>query len=225
MQKYAFVNENGTTPDDIRLEVGKYVTDAAEGSELLMRMTHAAGESPQFAALVNPEDPKKHPMKLFSIEQWAVDPVTNDGKCYMVVKEVEAPVVRLEQKLRFAISAMGNLYDNEQFKTWANNWATDSDRSYDSAMTMNAAAKEEMEGIQALVGMGVHTGDSHEDMERQKDMFARVDAVTEAAALSTDASKTDEEVCALVAVALDNIQRFNDETNLVDLAKLICTEN
>lgn len=222
MQKYAFVDENGTTPDNIRLEIGKYVADAAEGNELLMKMTHAAGDSPLFAALVNPEDLNEHPMRLFSIEQWAVDPNTNDGKCYMVVKEVEAPVVRLEQKLRFAIAAMGNLYDNKKFKAWANNWVTDSDRSYDAAMAMNAAAREEMEGIQALVDMGVHTGESHEEMEKQKDMFARVDAVTEAAALSTDPSKTDEEVCNYVAKALDNIQRFNDETNLIDLAKLVC---
>lgn len=224
MLKYAFVNENGTTPDDIRLEVGKYVADAGEGSDLLKKMTHAAGESPLFAALVNPKDMNKHPMKLFSIEQWAVDPKTNDGKCYMVVKEVEAPVVRLEQKLRFAIAALGNLYDNKKFKTWTSNWVTDSDRSHDSAMTMNAAAKEEMEGIQALVDMGVHTGDSHEEMEKQKDMFSRVDAVTKAAALSVDPRNTDEEVCSYVTKALDDIQRFNDETNLIDLAKLICTE-
>ena len=225
MHKYAFVDENGTTPDNIRLEVGKYVADATEGNELLMKMTHAAGESPLFAALVNPEDLNKHPMKLYSIEQWAVDPKSNDGKCYMVVKEVEAPVVRLEQKLRFAIAALGNLYNNKKFKIWADNWATDSDRSYDASMAMNAVAKDEMEGIQALVDMGVHTGDTHGDMARQKDMFIRVDAVTEAAALSIDPSKSDEEVSALVAKALDNIQRFNDETNLIDLAKLICRES
>ncbi|MFV1997280.1 MAG: hypothetical protein ACC641_04630 [Acidiferrobacterales bacterium] len=225
MHKYAFVDGNDTTSDNIRLEVGKYVADATEGNQLLEKMTHAAGDSPLFAALVNPEDLSKKPMKLYSIEQWAVDPENNNGKCYMVVKEVEAPVVRLEQKLRFAIAAMGNLYDNKKFKTWAENWAIDSDRSYDAAMAMNALAKEEKDGIQALVDMGVHTGDSHEDMEIQMDMFMRVDAVTEAAALSTDPSKTDEEVCDLVTKALDNIQRFNDETNLVDLAKHICTGN
>lgn len=225
MQKFAFVDENGTTPDNIRLEVGKYVADAGEGNELLEKMTHAAGETPLFAALVNPEDLNKHPMKLFSIEQWAVDPKSNDGKCYIIVKEVEAPVVRLEQKLRFAIAALGNLYNNKKFKVWANRWVTGEDRSYESAMIINAAAKEEREGIQALVDMGVHTGDSHEDMEKQKDMFTRVDAVTEAAALSTDPSKTDKEVCGFVANALDNIQRFNDETNLLDLAKLICKED
>jgi len=225
MHKYAFVDENDTTPDNIRLEVGKYVADATEGNQLLEKLTHAAGDSPLFAALVNPEDLSKKPMKLYSIEQWAVDPKSNNGKCYMVVKEVEAPVVRLEQKLRFAIAAMGNLYENKKFKIWAENWATDSDRSYDAAMAMNALAKEEMDGIQALVDMGIHTGDSHEDMEKQKDMFTRVNAVTEAAALSTDPGKTDEEICGLVAKALDNIQRFNDETNLIDLAKIICTEN
>lgn len=225
MHKYAFVDENGTTPDNIRLEVGKYVADATEGSELLMKMTHAAGESPLFAALVNPADLNKHPMKLYSIEQWEVDPKSSDGKCYMVVKEVEAPVVRLEQKLRFAIAALGNLYNNKKFKRWANNWVIDSDRSCDAAMAMNALAKEEMEGIQALVDMGVHTGESHEEMARQNDMFLRVDAVTEAAALSIDPTKSDEEVCGLVAKALDNIQRFNDETNLIDLAKLICKDS
>jgi hypothetical protein len=81
-----------------------------------------------------------------------------------------------------------------------------------------------MDGIQALVDMGVHTGDSHEDMDRQRDMFARVDAVTKAAALSMDPSKSDKEVVELVSRALDNIQRFNDQTNLVDLASLICKE-
>lgn len=225
MKKYAFVDEDGTTPDNIRLEVGKYVTDTGEGSELLLKMTHAAGDSPLVATLVNRENLSTHPMRLFSIEQWAVDPNKNDGKCYMVVKEVDAPVIRLEQKLRFAIAAMGNLYANKKFKRWAANWVSDEDRSYDSAMAMNATAKEEHEGIQALVDMGVHTGDSHEQMELQKDMFIRVDAVTEAAALSTDPSKTDEEVCKLVAQALDNIQRFNDETNLIDLANLICKDS
>lgn len=224
MQKFAFVDENGTTPDNIRLEIGKYVADAGDGNALLSKMTHAAGETRLLAALVNPEDLSKHPMKLYSIEQWAVDPKSNDGKCYMIVKEVEAPVVRLEQKLRFAIAALGNLYDNNEFKVWASRWVTGEDRSYDSAMAVNAGAKAEREGMQALVDMGVHTGDTHEDMEKQKDMFSRVDAVTEAAALSTDPSKTDEEVCGFVAKALDNIQRFNDKTNLLDLAKLICKE-
>ena len=221
MLKFAFVDENGTTPDNIRLEPGKYVADATEGNELLMKMVHAAGDTPQFAALVNSVE---QPMKLFSIEQWAVDPKSNDGKCYMVVKEVEAPVVRLEQKLNFAIAAMGNLYDNAEFKVWASNWVSNSDRSAETAMKMNSVAKEEMDGIQALVDMGVHTGDSHEDMDRQRDMFARVDAVTKAAALSMDPSKSDKEVVELVSRALDNIQRFNDQTNLVDLANLICKE-
>ena len=221
MLKFAFVDENGTTPDNIRLEPGKYVADATEGNELLMKMVHAAGDTPQFAALVNSVE---QPMKLFSIEQWAVDPKSNDGKCYMVVKEVEAPVVRLEQKLNFAIAAMGNLYDNAEFKVWASNWVSNSDHSAETAMKMNSVAKEEMDGIQALVDMGVHTGDSHEDMDRQRDMFARVDAVTKAAALSMDPSKSDKEVVELVSRALDNIQRFNDQTNLVDLANLICKE-
>jgi len=221
MLKFAFVDENGTTPDNIRLEPGKYVADATEGNELLMKMVHAAGDTPQFAALVNSVE---QPMKLFSIEQWAVDPKSNDGKCYMVVKEVEAPVVRLEQKMNFAIAAMGNLYDNAEFKVWASNWVSNSDRSAETAMKMNSVAKEEMDGIQALVDMGVHTGDSHEDMDRQRDMFARVDAVTKAAALSMDPSKSDKEVVELVSRALDNIQRFNDQTNLVDLANLICKE-
>lgn len=221
MQKFAFVDESGTTPDNIRLEVGKYVADATEGNELLMKMVHAAGDSPQFAALVNPAD---SPMKLFSVEQWAVDPKSTDGKCYMVVKEVEAPVVRLEQKMNFAIAAMGNLYDNAEFKAWASNWVSNSDRSAETAMKMNAIAKEEMDGIQALVDMGVHTGSSHEEMAQQKDMFARVDAVTRAAALSTDPSKSDKEVVQLVSQALDNIQRFGDKTNLVDLANLICKD-
>jgi hypothetical protein len=224
MQKFAFVDENGNTPDNIRLEPGKYVADATEGNELLMKMVHAAGDTPQFAALTNPKDQSENPMKLYSIEQWAVDPNQNDGKCYMVVKEVEAPVVRLEQKLNFAIAAMGNLYDNAEFKAWASNWVSNSDRSADTAMKMNTIAKEELDGIEALVSMGVSTGDTHEDMDRQRDMFARVDLVTRAAAISMDPKKTDKEVCELVSQALDNIQRFNDQTNLVDLATLICTE-
>ncbi|KPK11956.1 MAG: hypothetical protein AMJ68_03935 [Acidithiobacillales bacterium SG8_45] len=221
MQKFAFVDESGTTPDNIRLEPGKYVADATEGNELLMKMVHAAGDTPQFAALVNSAD---SPMKLYSVEQWAVDPKSSDGKCYMVVKEVEAPVVRLEQKMNFAIAAMGNLYDNEEFKAWASNWVSKSDRSAETALRMNAIAKEEMDGIQALVDMGIHTGGSHEEMAQQKDMFARVDAVTRAAALSIDPSKSDKEVVELVSQALDNIQRFSDKTNLADLANLICND-
>ena len=224
MQKYAFVDENGTTPDNIRLEPGKYVADTTEGNELLMKMIRAAGETPHFAALMNSEDPVEKPMKLYSIEQWAVDPNDSDGKCYMVVKEVEAPVVRLEQKLNFAIAAMGNLYDNAEFKAWASNWVSASDRSADTAMKMNSLAQEELDGIQALVSMGVSTGDNHEDMAKQKDMYFRVGLVTRAAAMSMDPKKTDKEVCELVSQALDNIQRFGDQTNLVDLANLVCKE-
>ena len=224
MQKFAFVDENGTTPDNIRLEPGKYVADAMEGNELLMKMIHAAGDTPHFAALTNPRDPGEGVMKLYSIEQWAVDPNNNDGKCYMVVKEVEAPVVRLEQKLNFAIAAMGDLYDNSDFKTWVNDWVSGSDRSAETAIRMNTIAKEELDGIQALVAMGIHTSDSHEDMEKQKDMFARVDLVTRAAAMSLDPKQSDKEVCNLVSQALDNIQRFGDQTNLVDLANLVCKE-
>ncbi|GMR18115.1 MAG: hypothetical protein BMS9Abin33_0518 [Gammaproteobacteria bacterium] len=225
MRKYAFADENGKTPDNIQLKPGKYLAKAGSKNDLMLRIVHASGESPEMAALVNIEDQATHPMKLYSIQQWLVDPNATDGKVYMIVKEVEAPVVRLEQKLEFAIAALSNLNDNDAFKKWADGWLTNADRGKDTTMAINKIVKEELEGINSLVAMGVSTGYSHEEMQQKIDLFTRIEAVTEAAALAVDAPKSDENVSRLLVKATENIQKVNKETNLVDLAEKICAEN
>jgi len=225
MRKYAFAGDNGKTPDNIQLKPGKYLAKAGSKNDLMLRIIHASGESPEIAALVNIEDQATHPMKLYSIQQWLVDPNATDGKTYMIVKEVEAPVVRLEQKLEFAISALSNLYANDAFKKWAVGWLTNADRSKDTTMAVNKIVKEELEGISSLVAMGVSTGYSHEEMQQKIDLFTRIEAVTEAAALAVDAQESDENVSRLLAKATENIQKVNKKTNLVSLAEKICAGN
>lgn len=224
MRKYAFADENGRTPDNIQLKPGKYIANSGSKNDLILRTKHSCGESPELAALVSEVDQTKQPMKLYSIEQWAVDPSKQDGKIYMVVKEIEAPVVRLKQKLQFAIAALNNICDSRAFKKWADGWLVNSDRSKEAAVKVSKAAKEELEGIQSLVELGISTGDSHEEMQQQKEMLNRIVALTQAAALAADAGESDDNVCKLLAKAMENIQDLGKDTNLVGLAERICSK-
>lgn len=224
MRKFAFADKNGRTPDNVTLKPGKYLTDSGSKEDLILKTLHSSGGSPEVAALVSTEDPSKHEMKLFSIEQWAVDPNVKDGKVYLVVKEVEAPVVRMEQKLQFAIATVSNLIKDKHFRRWATAWLHNEDRSAASALTIANSAQEELDGIDQLVAMGVSTGESHEDMQKQKATLARISALCNAAALATDASKSDEEVCKLLSIAVEDIQKIFKGENLVKLAEKICSK-
>lgn len=224
MRKFAFADANGRTPDNVQLKPGKFLTDADSEEDLMLKTVHSSGCSAEVAALVSTEDPKKHHLRLFSIEQWSVDPNDKNGKVYLVVKEVEAPVVRLEQKLQFAIATLGNLIKDKAFRRWANNWLNKSDRNAPAAAVIAKSAQDELDGIDQLVAMGVSTGESHEDMQKQKDTLGRIVAVCKAAALATDASKSDEEVSKLLSEAITDIQDFYKADNLIKLAEKICAK-
>jgi len=224
MRKFAFANASGLTPDNVQLKPGKFMTDVGSEEDLMLKTVHSAGGSAELAALVTPQDTKKARLKLFSIEQWAIDPNVKNGKVYLVVKEVEAPVVRMEQKLQFAIATVSNLVKDKAFRKWASAWLNNEDRSQESAQKISRLAGEELEGIDNLVAMGISTGQSHEEMQNQKNALARITAVSGAAALATDASESDEEVGKLLSVAIDGIQDIFKGDNLIKLAEKICSE-
>lgn len=224
MRKFAFADENGRTVDNVQLKTGKFLTDAGSKEELVFKTVHSIGSSAEVAALVSREDPEKHHLKLYSIEEWAVDANDKNGKVYLVVKEVEAPVVRLEQKLQFAVATLGNLIKDKAFRAWANNWLNKSDRNAAAATEIEKAAQEELDGIAQLVEMGISTGESHEDMQKQKDTLNRIVALTKAAAMATDASKADDDVSKLIADAITDIQNFYKADNLIKLAEKICAK-
>ncbi|MFV1992915.1 MAG: hypothetical protein ACC635_03345 [Acidiferrobacterales bacterium] len=224
MRKYAFADETGCTPDNVQLKPGKFLTELGSKEDLMVKTIHSSGGSPELAALVSTEDPAKHHMKLFSIEQWAMDPNVKNGKVYLVVKEVEAPVVRMEQRIMFAIATISNMVKDKAFRRWANSWMHNEDRSADSALVIADAAQEELDGIDNLVAMGISTGGSHEDMKKQKETLSRITALANAAVLATDAGKSDDDVCQLLAVATDNIQNIFKGENLIKLAQKICAK-
>lgn len=224
MRKFAFADETGCTPDNVQLKPGKYLTDSGSKEDLMLKTVHSAGGSPELAALVSAEDPAKHHLKLFSIEQWAVDPNVKNGKVYLVVKEVEAPVVRMEQRIMFAIATISNIVKDKAFKRWANSWMHNEDRTADSALEIANAAQEELDGIENLVTMGISTGGSHEEMKKQKETLSRISALANAAVLATDAGRSDDDVCQLLSVATDNIQKIFKGENLIKLAEKICAK-
>lgn len=224
MRKFAFADETGCTRDNVQLKPGKYLTDSGSKEDLMLKTVHSAGGSPELAALVSAEDPAKHHLKLFSIEQWAVDPNVKNGKVYLVVKEVEAPVVRMEQRIMFAIATISNIVKDKAFKRWANSWMHNEDRTADSALEIANAAQEELDGIENLVTMGISTGGSHEEMKKQKETLSRISALANAAVLATDAGRSDDDVCQLLSVATDNIQKIFKGENLIKLAEKICAK-
>jgi len=68
------------------------------------------------------------------------------------IRQIEAPVITTEQRVRFAIYCALKVYHDESFEEWANNWLSGQDRSAEAA---EAAAEAVAEAAAEAAGAAV----------------------------------------------------------------------
>ena len=100
--------------------------------------------SPLLAILLNPIHANITNPKLFKCEvegKCLEDNGLKEGWTRMrIIEEIEIPQLSLVQKLSFAILCVLEVYKDEKWIEWANNWLNGKDRSKEFANAANAAA-------------------------------------------------------------------------------------
>ena len=138
--RYKLTKQDLTTYNGFQWTIGEWKETSGEGELCTSGWLHCY-TNPLLAILLNPIHARISNPKLFEIEV--------DGKCLTdyglkegwtkmkLVKEIAIPEITNIQKVAFAILCALEVYHDEKFVEWANNWLNGKDRSRDSA---NAAA-------------------------------------------------------------------------------------
>ena len=101
-----------------------------------------AYESTELAILMNPIHGRFDNPKLWQAE--GEIRISDGTKCgcreLKTIKELDIPEITLEQKVKFGILTTLEVYKEENFLIWSNNWLSGKDRSYAATNAANAAA-------------------------------------------------------------------------------------
>ncbi len=143
MIKYKLTDQNLQTYNGFQWEIGKKVTTSGEGnlcSEGWLHFYH----SPELAVLLNPIHANFKNPRLFEIEvgdRCLDDRELKGGTTEMtLIKELEVPTISLTQKIAFGILCAKEVYKDQKWNEWADNWLIGKDRSKESAAAAYTAA-------------------------------------------------------------------------------------
>ncbi len=129
-------SNNGT----FQWEIGKTYTIDKPGNKMCSDEVFHCYNHPVLAVLFNPTHGFIDNPRLFEIE--VPEFVNNDGlkyasKSQKLIKEIDLPVISMEQRAEFAIRVAKMVCKDEAWNSWADKWLSGEDRSRESA---NAAA-------------------------------------------------------------------------------------
>lgn len=224
MKKYVLTDDAGNTPDHVHLEPGKVVHSASRKSNDPMIKAITSGYDSPVLAMMETEDPASVQHRLFVLNTWSVKGDGTDPKAYTIVKEVPLPSINLQHKVAFAVSAIAEIFGNEDFTKWADGWVSGSDRSVESAKKIHkelADEAEAAEGLADLAAWGV-SGDGDADMlEQQGDAQQRAMHVVAAAELAAGNNPVEDEVHSALHMALHDIGKYNKKVDLAKLAEKV----
>lgn len=141
MKLYKLTDEHERTFNNTRW--GKNVTHQAVGNgrSLCSDGFIHAYTNPILAIIMNPIHAKFNNPILWEAEgKVIIDDGTKVGcKSLTTVRRIALPIVTIENKIRFAIKCASLVYDNKEWKNWADRWIKNIDRSYNIAVYAAAA--------------------------------------------------------------------------------------
>lgn len=149
MRKYIFTSADGQTAQGQQLAPGKFIHRDKQTREVLTRINACCGDTPLLAVLLSPFPSATG--KLFQINCWniSVDPKHADS--YTVIKEVNSSLkVTLEDKMRFALTAIRRNYRNHDFSQWSEGWIAGVDRARATTEAMLAKLHTEQKANDEL---------------------------------------------------------------------------
>ena len=136
MLKYKLTNQDNTTYNNTKWGQGITHETSGEGELCSSGWLHYY-HSPELAVLLNPIHANILNPKLWEVEAEGMhkDDKGLKGGCTKMttIKEIPLPEFSLEQKVKFGILCALQVYKEENFVNWANNWLNGTDRSSASA--------------------------------------------------------------------------------------------
>lgn len=220
MRKYVLTDADGITALGHKLQPGKLIQDTRQKVDLMTKLVGCGSDTPLLATLISSLPSTQ--ARLFQINCWTVSVDPRQPSSYTVVKEVQpVPSVRLDHKLAFGLQVLLSLGSDRDFRSWAQSWLDETDRSPETARALlkteekEKAAASELESLTAWGESGTDDTIGH-DMD---DLAERCGHLVRAAILFPDPSKTDD-VAQLVSLALHSLAGVADgKVNLPAMAE------
>jgi len=132
MIKYKLTTQDLKAHNGFQWEIGKKVTTDGSGELCSKGWLHCYSD-PRLAILMNPIHANISNPKLFEVECSGLhkdDKGRKEGFTEMtLIKEIDIPVLTINQKIAFAIYCSLAVCKEEQYILWANNWLSGVDRS------------------------------------------------------------------------------------------------
>jgi hypothetical protein len=142
MKYYKLLNQDLTSRNNTKWEIGVPVTIQKEGVEMCTDQVLHCYNHPLLAVILNPIHVGISNPKLFEIEVDKI--VNNDGlkfasKSQTLLKEINLPFLTTYQQVVFAIKVAKLVCNDEKWNEWADKWLSGSDRSKLSAYNASVA--------------------------------------------------------------------------------------
>lgn len=221
MRKYVLTDADGITTLGHKLEPGKLIQDTRQKVDLMSKLVGCGSDTPLLATLISSQPAEQ--ARLFQINCWTVSVDPRQPSSYTVTKEVRpVPSVSLEHKLAFSLQVFVALGSDRDFKSWAQSWLDETDRSPETAKALLKSEEEEKRAageLEALTAWG-ETG-TDDTLGHDRDQLAdRCGHLIRAAILYPDQSKSDD-VAQIISLALVNLAIVAGKVNLAALAEQV----
>jgi hypothetical protein len=219
MKTYVLTDETGNTGTGLKLEPGKFVHSAHTRKNMLARLGNG-GDTPVLAALMSPIQSASS--RLFLIHSWDVAVGGSAAQTYTVVKEISSiPDVSLEHRLAFALLVLKAIYDNRDFRRWAEHWLFGADRGAAAAATLRKALEAEHkagEELGELAAWGASYGSYGDTVRQMDELSERARHAAHAAELAAGDPAQHAEAAREIAHALNQLGEHAKKLNLTEFA-------
>lgn len=144
MKKYKLTNQDLTTHNGFKWEIGKFAPELEGAGDLCSNKWYHYYHDPLLAVLLNPAH-----ANINNPRGWIVDALGKHkddngikGGCtkMRLVKEIELPIVSKEQRVAFAILCAKEVYKDKEWNLWADNWLSGEDRTADASYAAYSAS-------------------------------------------------------------------------------------
>ncbi|MEK6770867.1 MAG: hypothetical protein AABY62_04400 [Pseudomonadota bacterium] len=225
MRKYVLTDADGVTALGTKLQPGKLVQDTRQKFDLMSKLVGCGSDTPLLATLISSLPAEQ--ARLFQVNCWTVSADPRQPSSYTVTKEVRpVPTVVLEHKLAFGLQVFMALGSDRDFKSWAQSWLDETDRSPETAKALLKTEEEEERAsgeLEALTAWG-ETGTDDTLGHDRDELAERCGHLVRAAILYPDKSKSDD-VAQIISLALVNLAIVAGKVNLAALAEQVMADS
>jgi hypothetical protein len=190
MARYLLTDAENHTWRGSTIYPGRSVYSMNTQNNIVATNASEIGESPLVAIMLNPWHAEVENQKMLELEFSMISMVKHDPRINLLIRETQTPSVTTDQKIVFALMVIQDVYKNEVFNNWSDNWISGNDRSPESAGKMFAYlgkfARENKGLDDSLKAMGMRDEDMKNLDTDDKDFCARASEAIFAAQMYMD---------------------------------------